>query len=81
MVAGIVVGMALNVILSYTGIDLSLYQESMRAWGTGSVIYPIIRFIDIVNAVIIVFFTTFIAALYPAIKAARIKPLDALHFI
>ncbi len=81
VVAGIVVGMVLNVILSYTGIDLSLYQESMRAWGTGSVIYPIIRFIDIVNAVIIVFFTTFIAALYPAIKAARIKPLDALHFI
>ncbi|HOW81249.1 MAG TPA: ABC transporter permease [Spirochaetota bacterium] len=81
VVAGIVVGMALNFVLSYTGIDLSLYQESMRVWGTGSVIYPIIRFIDIVNAVIIVFFTTFIAALYPAVKAARIKPLEALHFI
>ncbi|HOO70174.1 MAG TPA: ABC transporter permease [Spirochaetota bacterium] len=81
VVAGIAAGMVLHVVLSYTGIDLSLYQESMRVWGTGSVIYPVIRFIDIVNAVIIVFFTTFIAALYPAVKAARIKPLEALHFI
>ena len=78
---GIAVGLVLNLILSYTGINLSFYTESMRMWGTGSIIYPQIRVTDVFNAVVIVFFTTFIAAIYPAVKAARIKPLEALHFI
>ena len=78
---GIAVGLVLNLILSYTGINLSFYTESMRMWGTGSIIYPQIRVMDVFNAVVIVFFTTFIAAVYPAVKAARIKPLEALHFI
>jgi ABC-type lipoprotein release transport system permease subunit len=79
--AGVVLGLALIAVLSFTGMDLSLYRESMRVWGTGSVIYPVIRPGDIVNAVAIVFVTTFVAALYPAVKAARIKPLEALHFM
>jgi ABC-type lipoprotein release transport system permease subunit len=32
-------------------------------------------------AFVIVFITTVSAALYPAVKAARIKPLEALNFI
>ena len=36
---------------------------------------------DIVSAAFIVFVTTFIAALYPALKAALIKPLDALNYL
>jgi len=81
LIAGIVLGMALNSLLSVTGINLSFYMESMRAWGTGSIIYPVIKGLDIVVAVVIVLFTTLIAALYPAVKAARIKPLDALHYV
>jgi len=36
---------------------------------------------DIVAAAAIVLGTTVIAALYPAVKAARIRPLEALHYI
>jgi ABC-type lipoprotein release transport system permease subunit len=32
-------------------------------------------------AAVIVLFTTLTAALYPAVKAARIKPLQALHYV
>lgn len=55
-------------------------MTSMKKWGTGSVIYPVIGARDIFSAAEIVFVTTFIAALYPALKAARIKPLDALNY-
>jgi ABC-type lipoprotein release transport system permease subunit len=81
LVAGIVVGVAITGLLAISGIDLSFYAESMRVFGTGSVIYPAIKTLDIVVATLIVLITTIIAALYPALKAARIKPLDALHFI
>jgi ABC-type lipoprotein release transport system permease subunit len=56
-------------------------MESMRSWGTGSVIYPAVKLMDIVAAAAIVLGTTVIAALYPAVKAARIRPLEALHYI
>jgi ABC-type lipoprotein release transport system permease subunit len=36
---------------------------------------------DIAGASAIVIATSLVAALYPAVKAARIKPLDALNFI
>lgn len=81
LAAGITAGMALTWILGLTGINLSFYMESMRTWGTGSVIYPAIKPTDIAVSAAIVLTTTIAAALYPALKAARIKPLDALHFI
>lgn len=79
--AGVMIGFAVTAVLSVTGIDFSFYMESMRTWGTGSVIYPAIKAMDIVMAAVIVLLTTLIAAFYPALKAARIKPLEALNYI
>lgn len=36
---------------------------------------------DVVAATLVVLITTVIAAIYPAVKAARIKPLESLNFI
>jgi ABC-type lipoprotein release transport system permease subunit len=81
LLAGLAGGLALVGALSVAGIDFSFYMESMRTWGSGSVIYPTIRLYDIAMAAVIVLFTTLTAALYPAVKAARIKPLQALHYV
>ena len=81
LAAGILAGGGLLALLAVKGIDFSFYMESMRTWGSGSVIYPSISFLNIIQATAVVIITTLAAALYPAIKAARIKPLDALHYI
>ncbi len=81
LAAGTVLGAGLTTLLGARGIDFSFFNESMRLWGTGSVIYPVIKGMDIVAAGGIVLATTAIAALYPALKAARIRPLEALHFV
>lgn len=81
MVAGLASGGLILLVLAFTGLDLSMFSETMSIWGTGSVIYPLIFPKDIVGSVLIVFITAVLAAVYPAIKAARIKPLEALHFI
>jgi ABC-type lipoprotein release transport system permease subunit len=81
LLVGTGAGVIVTWILSITGIDFSFYMESMRSWGTGSVIYPAVKLMDIVAAAAIVLGTTVIAALYPAVKAARIRPLEALHYI
>jgi ABC-type lipoprotein release transport system permease subunit len=81
LTAGTVLGVGLTALLGVKGIDFAVFNESMRLWGTGSVIYPAIKAMDIVAAGGIVLATTAIAALYPALKAARIRPLEALHFV
>jgi putative ABC transport system permease protein len=81
LVTGLAVGIALIKILSFTGIDFSIFMEAMRQWGTGSIIYPFIYLKDFFIIILVVELTTLIAAIYPAVKAARIKPLEALHYI
>ncbi|MDM8515032.1 ABC transporter permease [Desulfobacterales bacterium HSG16] len=81
MIAGILMTMIVVIPLSFSGIDFSFYAESMRDWGTGNVIYPVMKTRDLIVCGIIVLTTTIAAAIYPAIKAARIKPLDALHHV
>jgi ABC-type lipoprotein release transport system permease subunit len=81
LAAGIIAGLALVVITGVTGIDFSFYMESFRMFGTGNIIYPTIKAMHIVMSTVIVLMTTILAALYPAVKAARIKPLEALNYI
>jgi ABC-type lipoprotein release transport system permease subunit len=81
LAAGVVVSIAAVNILAINGIDFSLFMEAMRQWGAGSVIYPLIYVKDIIISIVVVELTTLLAAMYPALKAARIKPLEALHYI
>lgn len=79
--AGIVITYLLVGITGTTGINLAFYSESMRVWGTGTTIYPVLTATNSIMATVIVLLNTIIASLYPAYKAAKIKPIDALHFI
>ncbi len=79
--AGMAAAILVISLLGATGIDFGFYAESMRMWGTGTVIYPSLKTMDFVVSALIVFANTIIAAVYPAMKAARIKPLDALHYV
>lgn len=81
LAAGLLISIPVVLILGHTGIDFSFAMTSMRKWGIGNSIYPVITPWNIASAATIVFITTVAAALYPALKAARIKPLDALNYI
>ncbi len=81
LIAGLAITVPLVIILGITGIDFAFAVDAMRKWKIGTTIYPLILIKDIVAATAIVLITTVVASLYPAVKAARIKPLEALHFI
>jgi ABC-type lipoprotein release transport system permease subunit len=64
--------------LSRTGIDLSAFAAGMEFVGMSRVIMPVISPKDIVWANTTVFTLGILVSLYPAIKAARFSPVQAM---
>jgi len=78
-IIGIILGYIFTVLLMKTGIDLSAWSEAYERLGYDTVIYPVPDVLIAVKVSILVFVTGLIAAIYPAIKALKLKPAEALR--
>jgi putative ABC transport system permease protein len=80
-VVGLLAGLALIIPLSHSGLNLSMFSESLTSFGTGSVIYPVLRFSAVVESMVIIPFVAVIGAIYPALKAIRFEPVRAIRYV
>jgi ABC-type lipoprotein release transport system permease subunit len=82
LVIGAVVGNLLGFIttaaLARTGIDLSAFAAGMEFVGMSRIIIPVIYTKDIVSANATVLILGLLVSLYPAVKASRINPIEAM---
>ncbi|MGM0505199.1 MAG: ABC transporter permease [Bacteroidota bacterium] len=78
-VIGIALAVVLTAITGKTGLDLSLWAEGLNSLGFDAVIYPKIGFDAVIVVTLLVILTGVIAAIYPARKAIKLKPADALR--
>lgn len=61
------------------GIDMSAYSEGMASYGLSQMIYFDVEPGVYTQMAVGVFLTAILAAIYPALKAIRLKPVEALH--
>jgi ABC-type lipoprotein release transport system permease subunit len=82
LVLGMVVGTGLGalsiVALSGTGIDISAVAAGAEFAGMSRMIYPVVQSKDVITANLVVFILGIIVSLYPAIRAARFTPVEAM---
>lgn len=81
LLIGAVVGNIMALLATWAlsgGIDLSAFAKGMEYVGISRVIYPCIYAQDLISANLTVFILGSIVSLYPAGKAARFTPVEAL---
>ena len=82
MAIGAGLGSAATILFAHTGIDLSHYAEGASALGiTTTVIHPELTPANLIVSGLSVVVVVLLVALYPAIKAAGLKPVEAIRHI
>lgn len=79
--AGVIAGALIVGYFHTAGFDLSAYSVTGRLPGLTSVIYPVMLIANIWLPAAALFFTSVAAALYPAWRAARLDPIQALRHV
>jgi len=78
MAVGNILGFVSVLALSERGIDLSALAAGTEFAGMSRMLYPVIYAKDAITANLVVFVLGLLVCLYPAIKAARFTPIEAL---
>ncbi len=63
------------------GFDLSGFSEGLGSFGVGSTVYLELNWMHIFTGFGMIIFVVLLATLYPAIKASRLKPVEALRHV
>ena len=81
IVAGIVVGSMITLYFQSHGIDFSGASELLSQFGITGRMYPKLSLLSAVSGPLAVMIITFFAALYPALKVRRMRPVEAMRAV
>ena len=74
-----IIGGAISLYVASKGLDMSAYAGAWEAYGVSSVIHPVLKFNFFFATAFMVILTGILASLYPARKALKLNPSDALR--
>ncbi len=77
--AGLVVSFAIFIPLSHSGWNLAMFSESLKSVGVGTTIYPVLAASSLINTILIIPLSAVIGAVYPALRAIKLQPVEAIR--
>jgi putative ABC transport system permease protein len=79
--AGILMGSMITLYFQTHGIDISGASELLSQFGISGRMHPKLSVLSAVSGPLAVFMITFFAALYPALKVRRMRPVEAMRAV
>lgn len=76
---GVILGVLLSKYFGKVGIDLGIWGKGLEAYGYDTIIYPIIHPDYVVITTLLIVATGILSAVYPAYKALKLNPSEALR--
>jgi ABC-type lipoprotein release transport system permease subunit len=81
VVAGIILGCLVTWYFQIHGINIAGASEILQYYGISGSLYPKLSLLSATLGPAIVLVITFFAALYPALKVRRLKPVEAMTYV
>lgn len=78
---GLLIGYGLITYYGKNGIDMSVFTEGSEQFGFSSFVYPDLPASNYQEIMVMVIFTAILSAIYPAIKALKLNPSEAVRAI
>ncbi len=76
---GCLLGFATISWLNKNGLDMSAYADALEQYGAEVIFYPAMVGSEYASLMLIVIVTAFVGAIYPALKAIHLNPLEAIR--
>jgi putative ABC transport system permease protein len=80
---GAAVGLGFSAIVvsitHHTGINLAMWAEGLEAIGYSSIVYPVVTIDNYIGILILVILTGIVSSIWPARKALKLNPAEALR--
>ena len=78
---GTAIGYGLVHVFGRTGMDFTVLGEAMEFMKIGKVLYPSVSPKELMNAAVATFVVSILFSIYPAVKASRMVPVEALRHV
>ena len=76
---GILMGGSIVTYYYFAGPNLGVFAKGLSIVGLGSVLYPYLTAADLAETLLVTLAVALLAALYPAWRAVRITPVEAIY--
>lgn len=76
---GLVASFAVFIPLAHSGWNLAMFSEGLKSLGVGTTIYPVLTASSLANTIIIIPLATVVGAVYPALRAVKLQPVEAIR--